>query len=38
MFSAPAGAGTADDPTPAGRYFVAFFEAPHASACPRRTC
>lgn len=28
MFSAPAGVGTAADPTPAGQYFVAFFEAP----------
>lgn len=28
MFSSPAGIGTADDPTPDGHYFVAFFEAP----------
>ncbi len=28
VFSAPAGVGTVADPTPAGQYFVAFFEAP----------
>lgn len=28
MFSAPAGVGTVSDPTPAGQYFVAFFEVP----------
>jgi lipoprotein-anchoring transpeptidase ErfK/SrfK len=28
VFSAPAGVGTADDPTPAGEYFVAFDEQP----------
>lgn len=28
VFSAPAGIGTVSDPTPAGHYFVAFFEAP----------
>lgn len=28
VFSAAAGVGTAADPTPAGQYFVAFFEAP----------
>jgi lipoprotein-anchoring transpeptidase ErfK/SrfK len=28
VFSAPAGVGTVSDPTPAGQYFVAFFEAP----------
>jgi hypothetical protein len=28
VFSTPAGVGTASDPTPAGQYFVAFFEAP----------
>jgi lipoprotein-anchoring transpeptidase ErfK/SrfK len=28
VFSAPAGVGTAGDPTPAGRYFVAFDEQP----------
>lgn len=32
VFSTPAGVGTASDPTPAGQYFVAFFEAPPASA------
>lgn len=28
VFSAPAGVGAADDPTPAGKYFVAFDERP----------
>jgi lipoprotein-anchoring transpeptidase ErfK/SrfK len=28
VFSAPAGVGTPDDPTPAGKYFVAFDEQP----------
>ena len=28
VFSAPAGVGTTDDPTPAGQYFVAFDEQP----------
>jgi lipoprotein-anchoring transpeptidase ErfK/SrfK len=28
VFSAPAGVGTGDDPTPTGRYFVAFNEQP----------
>lgn len=28
VFSAPAGVGTVADPTPAGQYFVAFFDAP----------
>jgi lipoprotein-anchoring transpeptidase ErfK/SrfK len=28
VFSAPAGVGTTDDPTPAGSYFVAFHEQP----------
>ena len=28
VFSAPAGVGSADDPTPTGRYFVAFDEPP----------
>jgi lipoprotein-anchoring transpeptidase ErfK/SrfK len=28
VFSAPAGVGTAEDPTPAGKYFVAFDEQP----------
>jgi lipoprotein-anchoring transpeptidase ErfK/SrfK len=28
VFSAPAGVGTTDDPTPAGQYFVAFDEPP----------
>ncbi len=28
VFSAPAGVGTTDDPTPAGSYFVAFHESP----------
>ena len=28
VFSAPAGIGTTDDPTPAGHYFVAFDESP----------
>lgn len=28
VFSAPAGVGTVSDPTPAGQYFVAFFEVP----------
>jgi lipoprotein-anchoring transpeptidase ErfK/SrfK len=28
VFSAPAGVGTTDDPTPTGRYFVAFDERP----------
>ena len=28
VFSAPAGVGTADDPTPVGQYFVAFDEPP----------
>lgn len=30
VFSAPAGVGTAGDPTPAGQFFVAFFAAPPA--------
>jgi lipoprotein-anchoring transpeptidase ErfK/SrfK len=32
VFSVPAGVGTVTDPTPAGQYFVAFFEAPPTSA------
>ena len=32
VFSAPAGIGTVSDPTPAGQYFVAFFEAPPTAA------